>query len=79
MARRNTSHSTIPTIGTMTSVTVSAQMMPARPNHRLPRMTMGTNSTPCAIDITMAGTDPPVAWNSDVIRPANPFAIIATS
>ena len=37
------------------------------------------NRTPCATDITIAGTARPVAWNSDVSRPVNPFAIIATS
>ena len=63
----------------MTSVTVSAQMMPARPNQRLPSSTIGMNRTPCAIDITIAGSARPVAWNSEVSRPVKPLAIIATS
>ncbi len=63
----------------MTSVTVSAQMMPASPNHRLPSSTIGMNSTPWATDMTIAATERPVAWNSDVNRPVNPFTIIATS
>ena len=60
-------------------MTVSAQMMPASPNQRLPSSTIGMNSTPCVIDITIAASARPVAWNSDVMRPANPLAIIATS
>jgi hypothetical protein len=42
-------------------------------------MTTGMNRTPCVTDITVAAPASPVAWNSDVIRPANPLAIIATS
>ena len=79
MAPRDTSHITTPARSTKPSVTVSAQMMPASPNQRLPRRTTGMKSTPCVIDITVAGTARPVAWNSDVSRPANPFATMATS
>ena len=63
----------------MPSVTVSAQMMPASPNQRLPRSTIGMNRTPWVTDITVAASARPVAWNSEVIRPANPLATIATS
>lgn len=43
-------------------VTVSAQMIPVSPNQRWPRTTIGMNSTPWAIDTTIAGTARAVAW-----------------
>ena len=52
----------------MTSVTVSAQMMPDRPNQRLPRITTGMKRTPCVTDIAVAAIARPVAWNSDVMQ-----------
>ena len=79
MDRREPTSSPMPTSSITPSVTVSAQMMPGRPNHRLPSSTTGMKSSPCVSDMVVAATARPVAWNVDVKSPVNPFATMATS
>ncbi|ONI60848.1 hypothetical protein ALI44B_09830 [Leifsonia sp. ALI-44-B] len=79
MDRREPTSSPMPTSSITPSVTVSAQMMPGRPNHRLPSSTTGMKSRPCVSDMVVAATARPVAWNVEVSNPVNPFATMATS
>jgi peptidoglycan/LPS O-acetylase OafA/YrhL len=79
MDRREPTSSPMPTRSITPSVTVSAQMMPGRPNHRLPSSTTGMKSRPCVSDMVVAATARPVAWNVEVSNPVNPFATMATS